>query len=667
MRTSMFAARLLLLAALVAGASATLPAGFTKEAKLNGDSFMKMRFINTTHMMIARRDGHFYITDTRETPMQPQVFMTITNVRIDGETGVMSFVLDPDFASNGFFYVYYSTDYLPVPKKAGMTVSRFNYFDVDPFVIEVIYWVDSDGYPGPFHYGGDILVRKNQLYVTTGDKYFPQMASDVNKLATCILRFNLDGSIPADNNTPKKDKACWAWGIRNGWRASTDEVTDRIFIGDVGGNNQPTAMEDVHIASEGGVNFGWPFCEGHCDNPNFKHTCSCALHDNAFYTYDHLDSNKPTGANAAIIGGFVYRGSQFPPEFTGNYFFGDYSCGWIKYLPMTSEGVREGDAVTFDETAISIFNFEPGADGSLWYSGNRGIFRIYYGGLGNSAPIITQSEVVYSADTATPVEARFFGSASDADGYALQYSWDFGDGIFLNSRFPTKVYAASGVYEVVLRVSDGEIMTTSVPIKVSIGVLPTVSILSPSDNTEFVAGELLTMAGLGLSQDGLPLAAPRLMWTVLMFHDDHTHPLATGTGSSFSFHAPISGHSTGGDVYFIVTLTGRGLFELERSSTIRLRPHERILTVLSIPPGQAIHIDGIPHNTPFTTDSVVGFRHTFKASEVVCNANAELVLQGWSNSMPASFLFTLPDADTTVTAVYAPNGKLCAKGDSCEL
>src|SRR5690606_32092347 len=68
----------------------------------------------------------------------------------------------------------------------------------------------------PFHYGGDILIWNNQLYATTGDHYNSDLAQNPNSAASCIFRINLDGSIPADNNTPKKEKACWAWGVRNG-------------------------------------------------------------------------------------------------------------------------------------------------------------------------------------------------------------------------------------------------------------------------------------------------------------------------------------------------------------------------------------------------------------------------------------------------------------------
>ena len=80
---------------------------------------------------------------------------------------------------------------------------------------------------------------------------------------------------------------------------------DNLFSCQVGGNDQSVASEDVHIldASKSGRNFGWPLCEGYCNNPDYKKTCDCSVHDNPVYAYTHKDSSQPTGANAAIIGG----------------------------------------------------------------------------------------------------------------------------------------------------------------------------------------------------------------------------------------------------------------------------------------------------------------------------------------------------------------------------
>jgi len=53
----------------------------------------------------------------------------------------------------------------------------------------------------------------------------------------------------------------------------------------VGGNNNDVSHEDVHVYTmeKAGTNFGWPNCEGACDNPDFP-TCDCKLHDNPMFT-----------------------------------------------------------------------------------------------------------------------------------------------------------------------------------------------------------------------------------------------------------------------------------------------------------------------------------------------------------------------------------------------
>ena len=46
------------------------------------------------------------------------------------------------------------------------------------------------------------------------------------------------------------------------------------------------------------------------------------------YTYPHA------GRDAAIMGGFVYRGSAYPASYHGNYFFADYAQNWLKRLTL---------------------------------------------------------------------------------------------------------------------------------------------------------------------------------------------------------------------------------------------------------------------------------------------------------------------------------------------
>ena len=59
------------------------------------------------------------------------------------------------------------------------------------------------------------------------------------------------------------------------------------------------------------------------------------------------------GRDAAVTGGFVYHGTQFPAAYQGSYFFADYTQNWIRRLTFDADGNVTG-----------VFNFEP-ADGSV--------------------------------------------------------------------------------------------------------------------------------------------------------------------------------------------------------------------------------------------------------------------------------------------------------------
>ena len=106
-------------------------------------------------------------------------------------------------------------------------------------------------------------------------------------LVGCIIRMTADGAFPPDNDGALWGGApgCWrANGLRSPWRSRWvvgcesakhlpyfssflprwDLPTGRYFIGDVGGNDQSTAVEEVHIYHWGDyfTNFGWPQCDG---------------------------------------------------------------------------------------------------------------------------------------------------------------------------------------------------------------------------------------------------------------------------------------------------------------------------------------------------------------------------------------------------------------------
>ena len=97
-----------------------------------------------------------------------------------------------------------------------------------------------------------------------------------------------------------------------------------------------STFEELNVGVAG-ANYGWPNAEGPSNNPAYT---------NPIYSYTH------NGRDAAVVGGFVYHGTQFPSSYQGSYFFADYAQHWIKYLTFDANGNVSG-----------VFNFEP-PDGS---------------------------------------------------------------------------------------------------------------------------------------------------------------------------------------------------------------------------------------------------------------------------------------------------------------
>ncbi|MFN0069660.1 MAG: PQQ-dependent sugar dehydrogenase [Limisphaerales bacterium] len=110
----------------------------------------------------------------------------------------------------------------------------------------------------------------------------------------------------------------WAVGFRNPWRMSFDPPTGRLFAGEVGGG----WVEEINLV-ERGENYGWPYLEG--DYPNQPNLLATGFTSRPpLVSYDRLG----VYLGAAVIGGVVYRGAEFPP-LHGRYLFGDSRQGHI--------------------------------------------------------------------------------------------------------------------------------------------------------------------------------------------------------------------------------------------------------------------------------------------------------------------------------------------------
>ena len=369
-KLKLIACALLVLAAGAASA-AMLPPGFSESVIASGISNpTAMGFAPDGRLFVCQQTGQLRVIKNDALLATP--FLTVTT-DFSGERGLLGVAFDPDFAINQRVYIYYT-----VPSPPHNRVSRFIASgDVAVNGSEtVILELDSlstasNHNGGAIHFGLD-----GKLYVAVGENANRANAQVVTNRLGKILRINPDGTIPGDNpatfknasgtslTTTGMNRAIWALGLRNPFTFGIQPGTGRMFINDVGEGSWEEINEGV-----AGANYGWPNCEGACSptNPNLR---------DPIYQYSHAEG-------CAIVGAAFYNpvAAQFPPEYTGVYFFADLCGGWIRKLDPDA-----GNQVSTFATGLSSpVDLAVSADGSLYYleRGSSSVSRVRFTGAPN--------------------------------------------------------------------------------------------------------------------------------------------------------------------------------------------------------------------------------------------------------------------------------------------
>ncbi|MCA8978488.1 MAG: PQQ-dependent sugar dehydrogenase [Planctomycetes bacterium] len=275
--------------------------------------------------------------------LNPNLFLDLSQEVAGASERVLGMEFHPDYVNNGRFWVSYMdaldqshvVEYLRDANDPNVAdeSTAVHLFGPTQQPSNIHNWYDM-------HFGPD-----GMLYLAFGDGGGAndpnENAQDMSVTFGKILRVDVDTGtrgtyvIPPDNpfaNLPGIAGEIWHSGVRSPWRFSFDRATGDFWLGDVG----QAAWEEINFAPAGvsGLNFGWRCMEAtHCTG---LMNCGCG---SPAWT-DPVVEFPHTEARCAVMGGYVYRGSDIP-WLQGTYFYADYCSARVWSFRYDGANVSE--------------------------------------------------------------------------------------------------------------------------------------------------------------------------------------------------------------------------------------------------------------------------------------------------------------------------------------
>lgn len=623
----------------------SLPIGFRRESIAPIPYPIALDAATDGRIVVANKLGAVYVWDGTNAP---QLVLQLA-VETTSERGLLGLTLDPAFTTNGFFYVFYTTQQ-PRNRVSRFTLAGGAVLPASEFVI----WQTPDA-PTTQHSAGALdFGPDGKLYVSTGDQYTSANSQDLTNPHGKILRLNTNGTVPSDNpfvTQPSARPEIWAYGLRNPFRMRADLPGGRIWVADVGGNG-PQAYEEICLV-ERGANYGWPLAEGpEC------HLADCSALRTSRFHYKH-DSLEFTGGypQAALITGPVYRGSTFPPKYSGNLFACDLINGWLWRLEFDAAGnVSAQHPFVLGPDMKGTVDLTVGADGALYgvTLEPSEFWRIRWAGLANVPPV---PEIrALPASGPAPLAVQFTGSLSidpDQGPSPVTYQWDFGDGATSTLADPQHTYTTRGIHAVTLHVSDGTDSALSEAFEIAVGAPPQIASSTPQDGQLYRAGDTITFSASATDLEDGALPASAFEWTVVLVHENHTHPFfGPFLGAAGSFTVPPSGHGPEHTSYEL-RLAVRDSDALVTRRTIHIAPRTTTIQLRSWPEGITLSLDGEPFVTPRDYQTVEGFAHVVDAPATIQFGGQPYLFDHWiSGSTSPHRTWTAAPGGLLMRAIY---------------
>jgi len=669
-------------------------------------------------LLVVEKRGQVSVVENPDDSPDARIILDLSNnLCTDGERGLQSIAIHPNFAENRFVYLFYA-EYIEgcpdsITEGTWNTVSRFV---MDPETLEFDYesrehiW-RSSRLRYNIHNGGAMdFGNDGKLYITTGDSGRKSLAQPLDNTLGSIIRLNDDGTVPLDNpytiangyeayrcadtdgRVPVNSEyaVCsevFAHGFRNPFRMKMDPMeTEKVkfSISEVGGSY----WEELNIGGTDypGRNYGWPNWEGPCRESSATN-CPVPSSISAMEPY-HYYEHRSIREGAAIAGSAFVPPGIWPSKY--KFLFIDFIFLEIYNLieapgqecrtcmpPISGyrnetflKSIQKENEHVNNARMLDMF-FGPYKDTQALYVIRFGdhdtVLRIRYNDIINNAPPIADFQVP-QLNFAVDTDVKFDGSiSSDPDGDALKFLWDFGDGNFSNETSPTHLFKDLGEYDVTLKVTDTCGQMQQKTETVIVGIPPAVTILSPAEGDRFFVGELLTLQGEAFDHTGARLDDIHLTWEVRKHHADHFHPfmdLTTGNDLTLYPAPEPEDYFATTNSYLRIILSATDKDGLTSEIDRVVQPSLVVVELVSTPRWMKIMVDDEP---VITSETVISWHEHDLRLEV---KNQELYkFKSWADGNTArerKFKLSKHNGVQLIQANFCKmNENSCLEGDEC--
>lgn len=290
----------------------------------------------------------------------------VPKVVFHDQGGLLDVERDPQFATNGFVYLYFveaaskqpgtkdpwDPRIGPKPEKVdntlkGGAVARGRFTDKGLEDVKVI-WRQTPKTIGRGHFGGRMAFdNSGHLFIVSGDRQRFTPAQDLNGNLGKVVRINRDGTIPSDNPWPKKD--IWSIGHRNPLGAAIDPATGKLWVNEMG----PLGGDELNSPTAKG-NYGWPVVS---NGDNYDRTRIPDQDTSTKFLKPALSWNPVISPSGMIF----YAGAMFP-KWKGNALIGGLSSMALIRVSIKGGVLKEEERIGFGRRIRDVIQ---APDGSL--------------------------------------------------------------------------------------------------------------------------------------------------------------------------------------------------------------------------------------------------------------------------------------------------------------